>query len=898
MRILFFGALWLAAHSSVAQRISDYQMDGSEAGKSLPDFFNELEQAKVGKIYFLSDWIEEITFQQSYQGQTLGQALDDLFRGSDLSYLTMYSRILVIVKDPSQSMKRKTAIESALRMNKKIESRYLGENGNGVSGEVTIKGKVIDAKTLEPLPKASVQIIDSNVGTSTDENGDYEITLSPGVHMLSFTFIDYEEKLIDLVAYADGVVNLEMEEKPILLNEVLIQDRAARDITTSKIGLTQLMMGEIKRAPAMMGEPDLVKQVQTLAGVTTVGEAAAGYNVRGGSVDQNLILYDGLPVFNSSHLFGFFSTFNAQAIRDVYFYKGGIPAEYGGRASSILDIRSKDGDFTKWGGGGGIGLIASHFDINGPIKKEKTSIATSFRSTYSNWLVNSIRTDYADLRKSSVFFYDGTLKLAHLFNEKTKLSFTGYASKDAFRLLGDTTYSWNNLQGSWKLDHQFTSSLSSEFLAGLSHYGYDVHNDNYLTASVLSFRINSITLKAGFNYRRGNHKYNFGWQLLHYGFNPGSLRPNSPVSPARNFSLDKQYAIENAFYLADDLSITEGLFLDVGVRIPVFTSFGPASIKLYQQGAPREVIAINDTLQIGKFKSIKTYLGFEPRLSFRWMATPNSSIKFGYNRMYQFLHLITNSTAVTPVDIWQPSGYYFKPQIADQVSLGYFKDFKNKKYGVTVEGYYKFIKNIIDFKDGAQLILNSHLETDLLQGNGYSSGVETSLTKNEGRLTGSLNYTYSRSFRKIAGTFPGESINRGMRYPANFDQPHILNFSWKYDLSRRHFFTGNFTYHSGRPVTIPLSVFQFENTTSAYFSGRNQYRIPDYHRLDLALVIEGNHKRNQRIKGSWTFSVYNVYGRKNPYSIFFRSDGNGIPKPYQLAIIGTVFPSISYSFKF
>ncbi len=898
LRVFFLHAFLLLSLSGVTQSITEHTLNGSEQGKSLSSFLRELEGDNVGQCYFLSRWINHLSFQSSYQGQTLGKALDDIFHGSDLNYIEMYSNILVIVKDPSQSIARKKTLETAVQQNKKIEARFLGEAGVDTPDEIKISGKVVDANTGQPLPGTNIRLMDSKAGTTSDAGGNYELMLSPGAHVLSFSFVDYEEKLIDLVAFTNGEVNLEMEEKPLFLEEVLIQDRAAREVATSKIGLTQLMIGELKRAPAMMGEADLVKQVQTLPGVTTVGEAAAGYNVRGGSVDQNLILYDGMPVFNSSHVFGFFSTFNAQAIRDVYFFKGGIPAEYGGRASSVLDIRSKDGDFNKWTGSGGIGLVAGNIDINGPLKKEKTSIATSFRSTYSNWLVNSIRTDYADLRNSTVFFYDGTLKLTHLLNEKTRLSFTGYMSKDAFRLLGDTTFSWKNLQGSLRVDHQFASAMSSEFHVGWSQYGYEVENNNYLTASVLSYQINSVTLRAGFNYRHGHHKYNFGWQFMSYGFNPGSLKPNSPVSNARNLALDRQYAVENALYISDDFSMTDRLFLEAGLRIPIFTTFGPASVKLYLANAPREVTGIYDTLEVGRWKAVKTHVGIEPRISMRWMVTPGSSVKMGYNRMFQFLHLVTNATAVTPVDIWQPSGYYFKPQIADQVSIGYFKDFGSRKYAFAIEGYYKFVKNILDFKDGAQLILNEHLETELLQGNGTSHGIETLISKNEGRLTGSLNYTYSRTFRKISGYFPGESINNGIRYPANFDQPHIVNFSWKYELSRRHFFTGNFTYHAGRPVTIPLSVFQFENTSAAFFSGRNQYRIPDYHRMDLALVIEGNHKRNQKIKGTWVFSVYNLYARKNPYSIFFRTDSNGIPKPYQLSIIGTIFPSINYSFKF
>jgi hypothetical protein len=326
---------------------------------------------------------------------------------------------------------------------------------------------------------------------------------------------------------------------------------------------------------------------------------------------------------------------------------------------------------------------------------------------------------------------------------------------------------------------------------------------------------------------------------------------------------------------------------------------------VYKKGVPRDPATITDTLHFRSGQPIKTYFGLEPRLSFRWMLNQTESFKLGYNRIYQFLHLITNTTAVTPVDIWQPSGYYFKPQVADQISIGYFKDIREKKYGFSTEAFYKNIQNVLDFKDGAQLILNKHLETDLLQGRGWSYGIETSISKNIGRLTGSVNYTYSRSFRQIKGPTELESVNGGNPYPANFDQPNVVNVTWRYNLTRRYFFTGNWTYRTGRPVTVPESAYMIENMTVAYFSGRNQYRIPDYHRLDIAFVFEGSHKRKKKVEGTWVLSIYNVYGRKNPYSIFFKSSGtgftnsgSGVPVPYQLSILGSALPSISYNVKF
>lgn len=884
-----------------AQNALDVKMDGSEQGRKLTEVIPQIESKNAVWFYFDPQWITSITIEQNFSGKTLSEMLDVLFAGSDLTYVSPYPPVVVILHDPTQEILHRQALARALGQRKKVEQRTFGSPGaaNVPKGtRITVSGIVTDAKTKAPMPGTNIKVSDSQSGSATDENGKYSLTLDAGPHVLSFTFVDYEEKVIDVVAYEDAKIDVEMNDIPVYLDEVVIEDRAAREVSTVRIGQTQITMREIKRAPAMLGEVDLIRKVQMLPGVTTVGEAASGFNVRGGSVDQNLIQYDGMPMFNSSHVFGFLSTFNSEAIRDVSFYRGGIPAEFGGRASSVLDVRAKDGDYEKWNGNVGIGMITGNIMANGPIQKGKTSVIASLRSTYSDWLIHSIKSDYGNLKKSSVFFYDATAKVTHLFSTRTKLSVTGYTSKDSFRLLGDSTYRWNNTMVSARLDHQFSNTLTGDFVVGQSNYGYNLDYGDTTSATNLGFKINSTVAKAGFNYQYGKHKLNFGWQGTYYKLTPGIQTPASPESTSKRIALDKQNALETAIYGADAWSLTERTFLEAGLRLPLFMSLGPATYNTYAEGSPREIGTITGSMSYGNAKPIKTYVGIEPRLAFRWMLTPTSSIKAGYSRVYQFLHLVSNTTAVSPVDIWQPSGKYFKPQIANQWSLGYFTDRQENKYSMSVEGFFKSLRNLVDFKDGAQLILNRHIETELLQGKGWSYGVETAVAKNVGNFTGSINYTYSRSFRRFAGPSAVESVNNGNVYPSNYDQPHIINLNWKVSLTRRHFFTGNFTYHTGRPVTVPVARLNFDNIPVAYFSERNQYRIPDYHRLDLALVIEGNHKRKKLGDGTWIFSVYNVYARKNVYTVFFRSAPNGVAKPYQLAIIGTMLPSISYNFKF
>lgn len=899
MKKFFFLFVLGAVTNSYSQSVLDIKLADRLEGKSLIGVLEEIESQNPVRFYFLTPWLEGITLDDSYNQRSLRSILDDIFSGTSITYIEVNSNMVVFVKDPELSIKHSALVSEAVQSRKDIEELKWGDSRQVVRNrKIIVKGQVLSSKDGEALPGASIYVRDMTLGISTDANGKFELVLPAGDHILSFSFVNFDEKIINLSGYADGEVNVVLQEAPTVLSEVIVQDQMGRESITSASGQIQISIKEIKRTPSLMGEADLIKQIQVLPGVTTAGEAASGYNVRGGSVDQNLILYDGMPIFNSSHVFGFFSAFNSESIRDVSFYRGGIPAEFGGRVSSVLDIRSKEGDSEKWTGGAGIGMITSNINVGGPIVKNKTTLFASIRSTYSDWLIHSIRSNYLDLSKSTVTFYDATLKLAHKFSDKTKLTFSGYSSRDQFRIKGDSTYKWHNLMGSLRLDHFFSPRFTSSWVVGYGAYGYEVENKDPATGFNLSYQISYPSTKLDFQYHLGNHKLSAGSQATYYGFKPGSLQPNSPESTAASQEIEKQQAQEAAVYVGDNFSISEKLNVEAGLRISFFKAIGPGTVNLYKEGLPVETTNFDKTISFSSGQKIKAYHGLEPRASFRYSLTPTSSIKAGYNRIYQYLHLVTNTTAVTPVDIWQPSGYYFKPQMADQFSLGYFKTFKEKTYDAFIEVYYKEIEHILDFKDGARLILNKHIETDLLQGKGKAYGVETQLTKSSGRLTGSISYTYSRSLRTIAGATPRESINNGKIYPSNYDQPHSVNLSWKYGISRRYFFTGGFTYRTGRPITFPVSKFVIDNLSVANFSDRNQYRIPDYHRLDLAFVKEGSHKRKKLFDGTWTLSFYNVYARQNPYTIFFKEVNNSALLAYRLSVVGTILPSLSYNVKF
>ncbi len=886
---------------SNGQTVLDSKLNGSEKGQRLALVLDSIQSNSPFSIYYLNDWLNGIEVNKSYAGLSLKQLLDDQFNGTELSYVLMYDEVLVLIRDPSFAKKKEEEIKVAQSLGIKIDQVILGEPvlGNASNENVTITGTVMDWVSGDLLPFATIQVNDSLRVISSDNQGRFQVELPKGNYLLKTKFVDYEDKLIDLLAYADGDILIEVEKEAKELEEVVVEADREQEISRAKIGKTVLTVKEMKYAPSFLGEVDLVRQVQNLPGVTTVGEAATGFNVRGGSVDQNLILYDGLPVFNSSHVFGLLTSFNPDAVENVTFYKGGVPAQFGGRVSSVLDIEAKEGDFEEWSGKAGIGMITSNVSVNGPIQKGKTSIAASVRSTYSNWLARSVRTDYADLRQSNVFFYDATAKITHKIDEDNKLTFTGYSSHDAFKLVGDTTYRWNTNLAAFNYDKQFDKTFGAKFTAGITNYDYNVEDENVRTAAKLKYRLTASVLSATFFKELEEHKIDFGAQFNYYNFQPGRLEPTSDVSNAAVFDLDKQNSLELALFFDDSYEVSDRLTLNAGLRIPFFMSIGEAEVFLYDDNDFKQITGITDTLSFGAFEPVKSYLGLEPRFSLNYKLSETSSLKMGYNRIFQYLHLVTNTTAVTPIDIWQPSGYYFEPQRADQVSAGFFTNSLDNKVGLSVEGFYKHIDNLVDFKDGAQLTLNTHIETELLQGTGRAYGAEVSLMKNTGGLTGRINYTYSRTFRTIG--IPGDrnaSINNGFEYPANFDQPHVLNVNWKLELTKRHFFTGTFTYQSGRPVTIPLSLFNFDNNFVAFFSERNQFRIPDYHRLDLGLVIEGSHNKRKWAKGTWIISIYNAYSRQNPYTVFFGTSDLGIPEPFQLSIIGTILPSVSYNLNF
>ncbi len=891
-----FLSLFVASfcYSGFAQGILDSATVNVAEETELIRYLAGVEKTHAVRFFFKDEWLEPFRVETSANGKSLRSMLDQLLLGSEIKFTLISGYGVVFVKNPQAMIEHENLLTKAVTEKRDIKIKTIGNAGNYSPGKkLTLTGVVVDESSDLPISGAIILVNNRQAGM-TGANGHYQVILSGGEYVVSFRYFNFNEQVIDLKIYADGKLDIELQNRPVVLEEVVVSDQA---VVNRRVGQSTLVVSTMKRASSFLGEVDVIKQIQNQPGVTTVGEVASGFNVRGGGTDQNLVLYDGVPIFNTSHALGFFTAFNSDALDKVSFYRGGIPAEYGGRVSSVLDIVSKEGSNEKWQGGGGIGIISSYLTTGGPIKKDTTNLMASVRASYSDWMLNTIKSNYQDVQQSSVSFYDASLKLTHKINRKTKLIFSGYTSFDRFSLTNDTLYYSRNMAGSIRVDRTISEKLFGSLFLGFGKYEYKIREEDLSTAFDLKYSITYPSLKLDFNYD-GRHKISFGLHNTFYDFSPGEITPTSTASDTHYLKIQNERSLESALYLSDVFYLNEDLKLEAGIRASVFNRIGPGVVYQYDPDKSIEIENVVDSVSYGSGDIMKTYTGLEPRFSAQYTLNESSSIKFGYNRMFQYIHLVTNTAAVAPVDIWQSSNSYFKPQVADQFSLGYFRNLKENTYEAFADFFYKKVQNTLDFKDGAKLILNKNPETTLLSGNAEAYGVEVSLSKIKGRLLGSVNYTFSRSLRKTNGIFDREKINDGEWYASNYDQPHVVQVNWRYGISRRYFFSGTFLYHTGRPMSLPVSAYRVDGIPVLQFADRNSYRIPDYHRLDLSLILEGSHKRKKLWDGTWIISFYNVYARKNAYSVFYRDNGNGRLLPYKLSVIGSIIPSVSYSFKF
>lgn len=763
----------------------------------------------------------------------------------------------------------------------------------------TVSGYIKDAKNGEALIGATVYKLGSQQGTSANEYGFYSITLPKGEHVIAVSIIGYQTFTFSVNLDKNVSKSIEMNEEGKQLDEVEITaEQADKNIKSTEMGVAKLDIKQINKVPALLGEVDVVRAIQLLPGVTTVGEGASGFNVRGGNIDQNLILLDEAPVYNSSHLFGFFSVFNPDAVKDVKLIKGGIPSQYGGRVSSILDIRMKEGNSKKLAVNGGLGSIFSRLSIEAPIIKDKMSFIVAGRRSYIDALVKPFLKSSSPLKGSQFYFYDLTAKINYRIDDKNTVFASGYFGRDVF---GATAFkfNWGNATGTLRWNHVFNSKLFMNTTAFYSNYKYFLGFK--LESNDQKFEWNSnvvnYSIKPDFSYYlNSKNTIRFGAQALMYDFMPydavGQFESGSSVS----FKSRKRYGVEYSVYAGNEHKVLPRLTLEYGVRVSMYQYLGKGRAYYYRDTVPNEPMALDTTKDFKNGEVIKSYVNPEPRFSLNYVINSYSSIKASYNRMAQYLQLISNTAASTPLDVYTIASNNLKPLVADQGSVGYFRNFKDNMYESSVEVYYKYLQNQLDYVDNADLFINEQVESQLLQGLGRAYGAEFYLKKNKGKLTGWVSYTLSKTQRLVRG------ISNDEWFYSRYDRTHCLNTSVSYDISKRWSVSANFVYLSGTPATFPNSKVQIQGYNIPYNTDgvRNNYRITPYHRLDLGATYNYKKNEHRRYKQSLVFSVYNVYNRRNAFSIYFRTK-SGEPnqtEAVRYSIIGSFVPAVTYNFNF
>lgn len=767
----------------------------------------------------------------------------------------------------------------------------------------SISGIIADASNGETLYGASVYLKGSTIGVLSNEYGFYSLTAPRGKYTLVISYLGYEEVTQEVVLTKDQKFDVELKVNSTQLEEILITSSESEEVSIKKpqMSVLKLSQATIKQVPVVLGEVDILKTILMLPGVTNNGEGSSGFNVRGGAVDQNLVLLDEAIIYNTSHLFGIVSVFNADAIKDIKLYKGGIPAKFGGRVSSVLDVRQKDGNSKGFHLTGGVGLISSRLAIEAPLFKEKGSFIIAGRTSYANLFLKLMEEDYG------VSFYDLNLKGNYNLNENNRLYLSGYFGRDDMRFSDSFINSYGNLSGNLRWNHIFNDKLFSNLSLIYSKYDYEF--ELTLFEFLWTSSIKNYNVKYDFMYYANDAiKLNFGANIISYDFNPGVISPTSTNSPVNYYELDQKRAFEAAAYISAEQKISEKFSLEYGVRYSMFNRLGGQAMAIYENDLPvvyNEQLGIYETgNRIGeqeypKSDKIATFNNLEPRLALALQLNKLSSVKAGFSRTAQYIHLLSNTTNVTPLDVWTPSGEYIKPQLSNQYSLGYFKILNDKMFSLEVETYYKTIDNRIDYIDGANLIGNNYIEGEILNGESRAYGLEFLLRKTAGKFTGWFAYTLSKAEqRTLGGAAGGPGINNGNWYNSAHDRTHDFSVTAAYKLNPKWSFSTNFVFQTGRPVTYPNGQYEYEGLSIASYTNRNAERLPSYNRLDISATYAPNNKPNNRWKGEWVFGIYNAYNRKNAASISFgQNEDTGANEATRTAIYG-ILPSVSYNFKF
>lgn len=877
----------------------------------------KIEKVSGYKMFFESAWLTDQTkiVNGKYTEKSISEIIDIVLSDTPLNYYIAGNKIILIKNSaiyddlPSDFFGNKS---DQLVVKKPIFFREYDSLNNSSSDNVTLVGKdsknssakshtisgiLRDSKTNEPISQVIIRIKGTQKETETDDKGFYEITLPNGNYTLETMSFSHDRISKNIVVYSNGVLNLKLRENVNLLDEVVITGKENKTVREATSGVTTIDIEAIKNIPLVMGERDIMKVATILPGVKVTGEGSAGYSVRGGKEDQNLIQLDNAVLYNPSHFLGFFSAVNPFTTQSANIYKGSIPAEFGGRLSSVFDLKSKKANATKFSGEAGVGPVTSNLAVNVPVIKDKAALLVGGRATYSGWILRSLNNE--NLSNSKASFYDGIVKYNHQINENNDIEATGYYSKDAFSITADSLYQYSNRLISVGWNHTFNPKNKASLILTNSHYKFGIDYDsNDINAFDLNFQIDETQALIKASYLlNSKHKISYGVSAKSYKINPGNFSAKSAQSLVQPIDVPQEKAFESAAYISDSYTVTDKLLVDLGLRYSFFGALGTSTQRLYEPNFPLNDATVIGEKNYGNNEVIKTYDGFEPRVAMRYFLGNNFSVKGGFDQTYQYIHLLSSNTTQSPTDTWKLSDLNVKPQVSQQFSLGLYKNLNDKFLEFSIEGYYKKSSNILDYKVAAQLLLNEHTETELLQGEGKASGVEFLVKRTAGRLNGWVGYTYSRTFIKLDSKFNDERVNNGEYFPANFDKPHDFSMILNYKITQRYSVATNVVYQTGRPITYPIGKYQYGNAEYTLYSDRNEFRIPDYFRVDIGFNVEGNHKKNKLAHSFWNFSIYNVLGRNNPYSVYFVTEKGEI-KAYQTSIFAIPIPTVTYNFKF
>lgn len=920
MRKIFFCFLFFLFQISLGQEVNSGKINLKFQDKPALEMLEEIEKQTSYKFFFLEEWLEEYRVSGEFENAGLEEVLSHIFRSTLINFYQIDNERVILTKnnviynEVGQSLMPSTEegeiaeelqegdVEPIFRTGVSGRAKqgtiYIGKEVKGNNRRsFKLSGYVTDVETGRVLPNVAVVIRERGTGTATNDKGYYELQLSGGAHLLETSSLETAAYSRQIVIFNDGQLNIQLENNLEQLVEIVVVANANWNVRQAITGIEQIKVEDIKTIPLVLGERDILKVATTLPGISTAGEGAAGFNVRGGRADQNLILLDDAVIYNPAHFFGIFSAINPFTSGEVNIYKGSIPAEYGGRLSSVFDIKTRKGNTEEFSGEASIGPVTGSISLDIPVVKEKSSLIIGGRSTYSDWILNAL--DEPALQNTRASFYDLIASYHHKIDENNDIQATGYFSKDIFSITSDSLFSYENRLGSLRFNHRFNDKNRGAIILTNSNYQFNIDyegnsNNNFSSG----YNIDETELKIDLNYLYSNkHDFSYGVSGKLYRVNPGQIRPEGTVSIVQPFGIASEKGIETAIYVADNFTVNEKLLLNAGLRYSFYTALGPGIEARYRTDLPRDETTIEEIIEYGNNEPIKTYGGPEVRLSARYFLGRELSVKGSYNTTYQYIHSLSNNTTVSPTDTYKLSDGNIRPQNASQYSLGLYRNFNDNMYETSVEGYYRTMDNMLDFKVGAQLFLNDNIETEVLQGEGEAYGVELLVKKTSGNLNGWIGYSYSRTLIKLDSEFREERVNNGEFFPANFDKPHDFSMVANYKLTKRFSLSANFVYQTGRPVTFPTGKYNFNGAEFVTYSDRNKFRIPDYYRLDLSINIEGNHRIEKLAHSFWNISVYNVLGRNNPYSVFFITD-NGEVKAYQSSIFSIPIPTITYNFKF